>query len=117
MRVALGEAPADLLVTGGTVLNVYTEEWLRWDVAVAGERIAAVGPDLSALDGPATERLDATGRVLVPGFIDGHTHADAWVTVPELLREAIPRQAIPALRLTTRGLLDVKTQQRLPVLL
>jgi adenine deaminase len=91
MRVALGEAPADLLVTGGTVLNVYTEEWLRWDVAVAGERVAAVGPDLSALAGPATERLDATGRVLVPGFIDGHTHADTWVTVPELLREAIPR--------------------------
>jgi adenine deaminase len=91
MRVAIGEAPADLLVTGGTVLNVYTEELLRWDVAVAGERIAAVGPDLSALAGPATERLDAGGRTVVPGFIDGHTHADALVTIPELLREAVPR--------------------------
>jgi adenine deaminase len=91
MRVALGEAPADLLVSGGTVLNVYTEEWLAWDVAVAGERIAAAGPDLGHLAGPATERIDARGRFVVPGFIDGHTHADSLVTVPELLREAIPR--------------------------
>jgi len=91
MRVALGEAPADLLVSGGTLLDVYTEEWLRWDVAVAGERVAAIGPDLAALGGPETERVDASGRVVVPGFIDGHTHADAFVTIPELLREAIPR--------------------------
>jgi adenine deaminase len=91
MRVALGEAPADLLVTGGTVLNVYTEEWLRADVAVAGERIAAVRPDLAALAGPGTERVDAAGRVVVPGFVEGHTHADQLVTVPEFLREAIPR--------------------------
>jgi adenine deaminase len=91
MQVALGDAPADLLVTGGIVVNVYTAELCRWDVAVAGERIAAVGPDLSALAGPGTERLDARGRVLVPGFIDGHTHADSLVTIPELLREAIPR--------------------------
>jgi adenine deaminase len=91
LRVALGEAPADLLVTGATVVNVYTEELLRWDVAVAGERVAAVGLDLAGLAGPATVRLDAPGRVLVPGFIDGHTHADSLVTIPELLREAIPR--------------------------
>ncbi|MBI3458556.1 MAG: adenine deaminase, partial [Candidatus Rokubacteria bacterium] len=91
MRVALGEAPADLLVTGGSVVNVYTAEVLRWDVAVVGARIAAVGSDLSGLAGPATERLDARGYVLVPGFIDGHTHLDTLATIPELLREAIPR--------------------------
>ena len=105
MRVALGEAPADLLVTGATVVNVYTGELLPWDVAVAGERVAAVAPDLSALAGPETERLDARGRVLVPGFIDGHTHVDSLATIPELLREAIPR------------LLHVKSQQFVPVLL
>ncbi len=91
VRVARGDAPADLLVTGGTVLNVYTEEWLRADVAVAGARVAAVGPHLAALAGPQTERVDAAGRVVVPGFIDGHTHADSLLTIPELLREAIPR--------------------------
>lgn len=91
VRVALGDAPADLLVTGAAVVNVYTEEVLRWDVAVAGERVAAIGPDLAGLAGPRTERLDLTGRVLVPGFVDGHTHLDTLVTIPEFLREAIPR--------------------------
>jgi len=91
MRVALGQAPADLLVAGAHVVNVYTGEVVRWDVAVAGERIAAVGPDLSGVAGPATTRLDVRGRILVPGFIDGHTHLDILVTLPEFLREAIPR--------------------------
>lgn len=43
MRVAPGEEPADLLLQGGTVVNVYTGEGLEWDVAIAGHRIAAVG--------------------------------------------------------------------------
>src|SRR5207248_756595 len=41
--VARGEAPADLYVRGGTLLNVYTGELYRANVAVAGERIAYVG--------------------------------------------------------------------------
>ena len=73
------------------MVNVYTGEVVRWDVAVADGRIAAVGPDLATLAGPATERLDVRGKVLVPGFLDGHTHLDVLVTLPALLREAIPR--------------------------
>jgi adenine deaminase len=91
LEVALGATPADLLALGGDVVNVYTGEVVRWDVAVADGRIAAVGPDLSAQAGPATERLDARGKVLVPGFVDGHTHLDILATLPALLREAIPR--------------------------
>jgi adenine deaminase len=91
LGVALGEAPADLLITGGEVVNVYTGEVLRGDVAVLAGRVAAVGPDLAALAGPETERLEAPGRVLVPGFVDSHTHLDVLVALPELLREAIPR--------------------------
>jgi adenine deaminase len=91
LGVALGAAPADLLALGGDVVNVYTGEVVRGDVAVTEGRVAAVGPDLSALVGPETERLDVRGRVLVPGFIDGHTHLDFLTALPELLREAIPR--------------------------
>lgn len=91
VRVALGEVPSDLLLRGGRVVNVYTGEVLDWDVAVAGERIAAVGPDLGATAGPATEILDVAGKVLVPGFIDGHTHLDNFASIPELLRAAVPR--------------------------
>ena len=75
MRVAQGKAPADLLVTGGTVLNVYTGELLPgWVVACKGERVAYVGPAQEGLVGPGTQVLDAAGQVVVPGLVDGHTH-------------------------------------------
>src|SRR5262249_61958477 len=48
-------------------------------------------PASSGSAGPRAERLDAAGRVLAPGFIDGHPPLDPLVTIPELLREAIPR--------------------------
>lgn len=77
MRVALGQTPPDLLLKGGTVVNVYTGECLEgWEVAVTGDRIAAVGPRGSGVAGPATQLLDVRGKVLVPGFVDGHTHMD-----------------------------------------
>jgi len=91
LAVALGQAPPDLLVTGGDVVNVYTGEVVRSDVAVAGARIATVGPDLARRADERTTPIDARGRVLVPGFIDGHTHLDTLVTIPEFLKEAIPR--------------------------
>jgi adenine deaminase len=91
LDVALGTVPADLLALGADVVNVYTGDVVRWDVAVADGRIAAVGPDLATLAGPATDRLDVRGKVLVPGFLDSHTHLDIVVTLPALLREAIPR--------------------------
>jgi len=77
MRVALGEAPPDLLLRGGTVVNVYTGECLDgWEVAVAGDRIAAVAPPGSGVVGPATQVVNVPGKVVIPGLIDGHTHMD-----------------------------------------
>ncbi|MER3455295.1 MAG: adenine deaminase [candidate division GAL15 bacterium] len=75
MRVAQGQKPADLLVTGGTVLDVYTGELVRdWVVAAKGERVAYVGPWQRGLEGPGTLVLDAQGQVVVPGLVDAHTH-------------------------------------------
>ncbi len=62
----------DLLVRGGTVVTAGGSA--RADVAVAGGRIAAVEPDLSALAGSAGEVVDATGLVVLPGVVDVHTH-------------------------------------------
>jgi predicted amidohydrolase YtcJ len=44
-------------------------------VAVRGGRVVAVRPDLADLIGPATERIDLAGRLLIPGFQDAHIHA------------------------------------------
>ena len=77
MRVALGQEPADLLITGGTMLNTITGELLPgWGVAIAGDRIAAVG-DVARHAGPATVRVSANGMTLAPGFVDAHYHCES----------------------------------------
>src|ERR671934_701812 len=63
----------DLIVAGGDVVDGSGAPSYRADVGVAGGRITAIG-DLSAA--PAAARLDATGCVVAPGFIDPHTHSD-----------------------------------------
>jgi adenine deaminase len=80
-RVARGAEPADLVLSGGGVVNVFTEEILDgWGVAVAGDRIAYVGPDVGALAGDRTETIDVDGALIAPGLIDGHTHLiRAWL--------------------------------------
>ena len=62
---------SDLVLAGGTVVTA--EASFRADVAVTGERISAVGHDLPR-DG--AEVVDVSGALLMPGFIDGHTHLD-----------------------------------------
>jgi N-acyl-D-aspartate/D-glutamate deacylase len=72
-------ATLDLVVRGGLVVDGTGAPPVRADVAVAGDRIVAVGDigDIGAVDGDAARVVDADGRVLAPGFVDVHTHLDA----------------------------------------
>jgi dihydropyrimidinase len=60
-----------LLIRGGTVVTA-TDQY-RGDVLVVDEKIAAIG---TSLEGPADRTLDATGKYVLPGGIDVHTHLD-----------------------------------------
>lgn len=73
---ALGEAPADLIVTGAKLATLDPKRPAASAIAVRGDRIVAIGGDeeIAALAGPDTNRLDARGRRVVPGFIEGHGH-------------------------------------------
>jgi adenine deaminase len=86
MNVALGKEKADLVVTNARVANVYTGEWVdNLSIAVRDEWIAYVGNDAAASIGPDTRVIDAAGKPVVPGLIDGHTHL-AWLfSVAEFL--------------------------------
>src|SRR5256885_5581184 len=75
--VARGVTEADLVLTGGSLVNVFTEELQEgWGVAVADGRVALVGPDQEVLAraGEATERIELGGDLVAPGLIEGHTH-------------------------------------------
>ena len=66
----------DLIISGGTVIDGTGAEGKRTDVAVSNGRIARIG-DLSA--DSAARTIDASGKVVTPGFVDLHTHLDAQV--------------------------------------
>src|SRR6478672_9898845 len=65
----------DLVIRNGTIVDGTGLPSYRADVAVNGNRIAAIG----RIREKGKEEIDATGRVVSPGFIDGHTHMDAQV--------------------------------------
>ena len=73
-----GEEQYDVLFTGGTVIDGTGAPRVRADVAVTGDRIAAVGDLAEALAG---RTIDATGCIVSPGFIDAHTHDDNLLLV------------------------------------
>lgn len=79
IEVALGRAQADMVITRAKLLNVYTGEWLKdCAVSIKGRWIVQVGAEALDAIGDNTRVIDAAGRVVVPGFIDGHTHL-AWI--------------------------------------
>ena len=89
MKVALGEAEADLAIVNGSIVNVYTGEVEEASVLIKGDRIAYVGSDTAKAIGSSTKVIDAKAKTLIPGLIDGHTHIDVTYSINELLRFAI----------------------------
>ena len=85
LAVARGDEPADLVIRGGKVLSVFTREWLETDVAIVDGWIAGLG------DYEGRETIDATGRFVVPGFIDAHMHLESSkLLVDEFARLVLP---------------------------
>ncbi|AMX83390.1 adenosine deaminase [Geobacillus subterraneus] len=76
IEVAQGRRPADIVIQGGTVANVYSGEFLRQNVAIYQDAIAYVGENEVAVD-EHTVVIDAEGMYVSPGFIEPHAHP--WV--------------------------------------
>ena len=83
--MARGDEQADLVIRGGRVLSAFTREWLEADVAVVDDYVAGLG------DYEGEETLDASGRYVVPGFIDAHMHLETTkLLVDEFARLVLP---------------------------
>ena len=75
-------ADHDLIIRNGTVIDGSGAARSKADVAIDGERIAAIG-DLSQLS--AGQEIDAAGKIVSPGFVDVHTHDDrALLSKPDM---------------------------------
>ncbi|MFB3061636.1 MAG: adenine deaminase, partial [Candidatus Binatia bacterium] len=88
---ALGEIKADLIVTHGRLINVYSGEILAgMEIAVLDGRVCYVGESAAHARGDSTEILDAEGFYISPGFIDGHTHIGHFCRPYEFLQAYLP---------------------------
>jgi adenine deaminase len=91
--VAMGRKPADLVLRKGTWVCVQSGEFVpETDIAVKDGRIAYVGPDATHTIGKETRIIEAGGKYLVPGLLDGHMHVESgMLTVTEFVRTVLPR--------------------------
>ena len=84
IRVARGEIPADLVLKKGRVVNVFSGTIEESDIAVHEGTIAGIGAGYRG-----KEEADASGKWIVPGFIDGHLHIESCMLVPSNLPAAL----------------------------
>jgi adenine deaminase len=86
LACARGDAPADLLLRGGRVFDVFTGELIPTAVAICGDRIAGLG------DYAARQTVELDGALLLPGLIDAHVHVESSMVPPaEMARAVVPR--------------------------
>lgn len=86
LRVATGEEPAELVLSGGVVVDVFAGDTYQADIAIADGLIAGIGTYPAGHD-----RLDVTGKWIAPSFIDAHMHTESsLVWLPEFVRAVVP---------------------------
>jgi adenine deaminase len=86
IRIASGDGTADLLIKNGRVVDVFSGQIEKKDVAIFGGVIVGFG------DYRAKKIIDVKGDFLCPGLIDGHVHVESsMVTIPEFARAVVPK--------------------------
>jgi adenine deaminase len=87
LAVARGDRPADTLLTNARLVNVFSGEIQETEIALAGGRVAGVGPGYEA-----AAEVDLGGRYVAPGLVDAHVHIESALVRPaELARAVVPR--------------------------
>ena len=84
LKSALGEEPCDLLFKNARFANLCTMEYETGDIAVKDGVIVGIGAGYEA-----KETVDCTGRLLLPGFIEGHMHVESTFMTPRVLAGAV----------------------------
>lgn len=91
IQVALGKAPADIVIQNGILVNVHTREAYPAEISIKGDKIAGIGNIPDSAIGPDTNIIDARGKYLCPGFIDAHIHVESsMLTYTEFVNTVLP---------------------------
>ncbi|MCD6323823.1 MAG: adenine deaminase [Desulfurococcales archaeon] len=88
VRAALGELPLTALIRGGTVLDVHTGTLIQVDVGIFNDRVVWVGKGERRLS-PDAEVINASGKFVVPAFMDAHIHLESTLLTPPRLAEVL----------------------------
>ncbi len=91
LAAARGEEPADLVLGGGRVLNVFDGSVEQLDLAICDGVVVGLG----SFEG--RERVELGGRVALPGFIEGHLHVESTMLTPSRLAEVVCPRGTAAL--------------------
>jgi len=87
VKVARGDAPFDILIAGGTLVDVVTGELRPADIGIVGPLIVSVHERGARSD--AAQVIDATGAFVSPGLIDTHMHIESSMVTPFRLLPAM----------------------------
>src|SRR5438046_3127896 len=88
LAVARGDMPADLVMTGGRLVNVLSGEIYPAEVAILGDRVAGVSAEIGRYHG--REMMPLGGHYIAPGFFDAHVHLESSLLLPAQYADAGP---------------------------
>ncbi len=83
INCSLGKERADLVIKNATILNVFSEQFEKTDIAIKGGVIVGLG----SYEGE--EEVDASDKYVVPSFIDGHVHLESSIISPMQFAKAV----------------------------
>lgn len=92
IAAARGDQPFDVLITGGTLVNVVTGELRAADIGIVGPLIASVHEPASRSD--AASIIDAAGAFVSPGLIDTHMHIESSMVTPAAYAAAVVARGV-----------------------
>jgi len=88
--------PWDVVIRGGRIVDGTGNPWFEGDIAIRGDRIAAMGKIAETT--PARKVIQARGQVVAPGFIDIHSHSDVTLLVdgdaPSKIRQGVTTEVL-----------------------
>lgn len=102
ISTARGEEKADLVFKNASIVNVFTNEIIKGDLAIRNGRIAGIG------DYSGKEEIDLGGKYLSPSFIDGHVHIESSMVDPSQFAKAILPRGVTTIIADPHEIANVK---------